>query len=75
MTDDAVPGSEVDPDPELDLDALFEVFEERGRPLLTASEVARALDCTPAAAEDALTTLADAEGLEAHAESVRKRFE
>jgi len=42
---------------ELDIDTVYDVLEERGRPLATASEVARAHGCSPAAAEDALEAL------------------
>ena len=63
MTDDA--DAATDPErgvageePDVSLDDVYDVLEERGRPVVTASEVARALSCTPAEAEDALTALA-----------------
>ena len=68
MTDDPVP----DPDTAaetanglaVDLDDVYDVLEERGRPVVTATEVARALGCTQAEAEDALAALADTGDLE-----------
>jgi len=59
VTDDAVSDLDGDADLDLDLGDVFDVLEERGRPLVTASEVARALGCTPAAAEDALSSLTE----------------
>ena len=60
MTDDAATDAGADdPSAAIDLDDVYDVLEERGRPVVTASEVARALDCAPAEAEDALAALAD----------------
>jgi DNA excision repair protein ERCC-3 len=42
----------------LSIDALYDVLEERARPLVTASEVARAFDCSQTEAYEALTRLA-----------------
>lgn len=39
------------------LDAFYDVLEDRGRPIVTASEVARAIGCSHATAEDALIAL------------------
>ena len=59
MTDDAAPDAEPAVDPSIDVDDVYDVLEERGRPVVTASEVARVLSCSPAEAEDALADLAD----------------
>ncbi len=45
-------------EPLLDLPTFYDVLEERGRPVVTAREVADAVGCSPAAAEDALADLA-----------------
>ncbi|MFB6205471.1 MAG: DEAD/DEAH box helicase [Haloglomus sp.] len=45
--------------PEFPIDAFYDLLEDRERPVVTASEVARALDCSHAAAEDALHALVD----------------
>lgn len=39
------------------LDAFYDVLEDRGRPIVTAAEVARIIGCSHATAEDALKTL------------------
>jgi len=60
VTDDAAPDADSEDIPSsIDLDDVYDVLEERGRPVVTASEVARALSCTPAEAEDALADLAE----------------
>ena len=41
------------------MDRFYDVLEDHERPVVTAGEVARALDCSHAAAEDALAALAD----------------
>jgi DNA excision repair protein ERCC-3 len=51
-------GTEAASPPGLTVDALYDVLEDRGRPLVTATEVARALDISQAAAYEALTDLA-----------------
>ena len=53
-------GTDESPDeaPEIPVDRFYDVLEERARPLVTASEVARVLDCTQVEAFDALTDLA-----------------
>jgi DNA excision repair protein ERCC-3 len=43
--------------PTLPLDRFYDVLEELARPLVTASEVARAMDCSQAEAYEALTEL------------------
>jgi DNA excision repair protein ERCC-3 len=48
-----------DAPPDLPLDAFYDALESVGRPLLTASELARRLDCTQAEALDALERLAE----------------
>ena len=45
--------------PDLGVDEFYDVLEGRARPLVTATEVASALDCTQAEAHDALSRLAD----------------
>ncbi|WP_433634672.1 DEAD/DEAH box helicase family protein [Halomicrococcus sp. NG-SE-24] len=50
--DDAVGAEDVD------LSAFHDAVEEMGRPVLTAEELARTLDCTQAEASDALAALA-----------------
>jgi superfamily II DNA or RNA helicase/intein/homing endonuclease len=45
--------------PELAIDAFYDLLEDRERPVVTASEVARALDCSHAVAEDALAELVE----------------
>ncbi|PSP99511.1 helicase [Halobacteriales archaeon QS_4_70_19] len=47
----------ADTPPELPIDAFYDLLEDRERPVVTASEVARALDCSHAEAEDALADL------------------
>jgi DNA excision repair protein ERCC-3 len=49
-----------DPEP-VSLDAFHDVLEDRNRPVVTASEVARRLDRSQSEAVDALSTLADAD--------------
>lgn len=54
--------SDDDPDPadfDLSLDTFYDAIEAQGRPVMTAQQVARRLDCTQAEAMDALTALAD----------------
>jgi len=48
-----------DDTPALSLDALYDALEDVGRPVVTASHLARALDWTQADANDALERLAD----------------
>jgi DNA excision repair protein ERCC-3 len=43
--------------PEFPVDAFYDLLEDRERPVVTAGEVARVLDCSHAAAEDALGAL------------------
>jgi superfamily II DNA or RNA helicase/intein/homing endonuclease len=60
-SDDAPDGSGAtgsDDDLELSVDRFYDVLESRGRPLATASEVARVLDCSQAEAYGALSRLA-----------------
>ena len=52
-----------DPEP-VSLDAFHDVLEDRNRPVVTASEVARRLDRSQSAAVDALSALADADDVE-----------
>jgi len=52
-----------DPEP-VSLDAFHDVLEDRNRPVVTASEVARRLDRSQSEAVDALSTLADADDVE-----------
>jgi DNA excision repair protein ERCC-3 len=52
-----------DPEP-VSLDAFHDVLEDRNRPVVTASEVARRLDRSQSEAADALSTLADADDVE-----------
>jgi DNA excision repair protein ERCC-3 len=44
---------------DLPLDRFYDVLEDRARPLVTASEVARALECTQAEAYETLAALAE----------------
>jgi DNA excision repair protein ERCC-3 len=46
-------------EPDLPLDTFYDALESVGRPLVTASELARDLDCSQAEAVDALERLAD----------------
>ncbi|MFB6173611.1 MAG: DEAD/DEAH box helicase [Halobacteriales archaeon] len=48
----------------LDLDDVYDLLEERGRPLVSASEAAAALECSQAAASEALEALAERGDLE-----------
>ncbi|WP_438267721.1 DEAD/DEAH box helicase [Halorussus vallis] len=48
----------------LDVEAFHDAVEEMGRPVVTAEEVARALDHSQSDAAEALATLADGEGVE-----------
>ncbi|WP_254822671.1 DEAD/DEAH box helicase [Haloglomus halophilum] len=50
--DDAVPA-------DLPIDAFYDLLEDRERPVVTATEVATVLDCSHAAAEDALAELVE----------------
>jgi len=50
--DDAVPAN-------LPIDAFYDLLEDRERPVVTATEVATVLDCSHAAAEDALAELVE----------------
>ena len=52
-----------DPEP-VSLDAFHDVLEDRNRPVVTASDVARRLDRSQSEAVDALSTLADADDVE-----------
>jgi len=45
--------------PDLPLDRFYDVLEDRARPLVTASEVARALECSQAEAYETLAALAE----------------
>ncbi|WP_276261034.1 DEAD/DEAH box helicase [Haloglomus litoreum] len=59
--EDAEQGPEGDgseqPAPDLPIDAFYDLLEDRERPVVTATEVATALDCSHADAEDALAAL------------------
>lgn len=55
---DSDPASGTDA-PDLTLDVFYDALEAVGRPLVTASELARRLDCTQAQALDALDRLAE----------------
>lgn len=64
MTDESDP-SDVDGDEYggstfVDIDDFYDALEDRTRPVVTASEVARVADCTQAEAVEALQSLADA---------------
>ena len=48
----------ADDDP-VGIDEFYDAVEDRGRPVVTAGEVARVTDCSQAAAADALSRLAD----------------
>jgi DNA excision repair protein ERCC-3 len=50
----------VTEDPALDLDAFLDALRREERPLATASEVARRVGCSQAAADEALSALAEA---------------
>jgi DNA excision repair protein ERCC-3 len=50
--------AETDATPDLPVDRFYDVLEGKARPLVTASEVARELECTQVEAFDALTGLA-----------------
>jgi DNA excision repair protein ERCC-3 len=45
--------------PDLPLDRFYDVLEDRARPLVTASEVARALECSQAEAYEVLAALSE----------------
>jgi DNA excision repair protein ERCC-3 len=53
-----------DGETELDLSTVYDALEEGGRPLATATDIARALDLTQAGASDALDTLTERDDLE-----------
>ena len=63
---DADPSNDTpaDDDPALDLEAFYDALEDRTRPVVTASEVARVADCSQAEAVEALRDLADEGQLE-----------
>jgi DNA excision repair protein ERCC-3 len=62
-TDGAIGGGRTESEdaggPALAVDEFYDVLEGRARPLVTATEVAAALDCTQAEAHDALSRLAE----------------
>ena len=59
MTDDTGDDAGSDHDDDLSVDRFHEALEAEGRPVATASEVARRLGTTQAAARDALAALVD----------------
>ena len=66
-TDSEADGGDGAEGPEFPVDAFYDMLAERERPVVTATEVARALDCPHAVAEDALAALVDAGRVERQA--------
>lgn len=64
-TDDTpADGDPADEDSAIDLETFYDALEDRTRPVVTASEVARVADCSQAEAVEALGDLADEGQLE-----------
>ncbi|MCY4729274.1 DEAD/DEAH box helicase [Natronomonas gomsonensis] len=58
MTDESATSDEPD-DPAVDVRTFFDALERHERPVVTASEVARLVDCSQSAAVDALESLVE----------------
>ena len=58
MTDESATPDEPD-DPAVDVGTFFDALERHERPVVTASEVARLVDCSQSAAVDALESLVE----------------
>ncbi|NEU58036.1 DEAD/DEAH box helicase [Halorussus sp. MSC15.2] len=63
-TDAVESASEVADDEAVDVESFHDAVEQFGRPVVTAEEVARALDRSQAETDDALAGLAEGEGVE-----------